>query len=256
MSQDTLLEMVNGIALELRLPEVGSVISATDKNTKTILSSVIQAAERDVFRGNDWAVLIGELVFSFDGTEAVKVLPLDFDHVMNETDWDITGNRPAVGGLTPFQWQRLKYSQISTPNNRLFWMQRGQDMGVGIGLRKVLEFYPVPAASADPQFSCSYISKWYVIDGSTGAPKATFQSDNDTTAFDSQLVEQGGLVRMLRTLGMPFQSEQEEFEAMMKERSAKDQAMAKMDMTGNQKIAPAYPNTPGYTPVGYGRRWW
>ena len=248
--------MVNSILLELRHSKTGTVIGNSDKNIETVFDAVKHATEIDVFRGHDWSILQRLFEVYFSDAIDYYILPLEYDHIMNETAWDHGNQRLAIGGLTAVDMQMLKNAQMAAPSGRISFMELGHDFGPGVGLRKALEFYPKPAETTPPivGFSCYIISKNYILDGDDNSTKDSFTKDDDTTAFDTELVKQGALVRMLRTLGMSFQSEQEDFDAMIKERAAKDQATRNAHMEGGRRGAAAYPNTPGYVPVGWSRR--
>ena len=254
MAQQTLLEIANSIALQIRFNQIKTVFGNNDKNVATIFDAIKSAAEIDVFRAHMWAVLQREFVISYDGS-TYYILPLEFDYIVNDTDWDVLNSRKGFGGMTPYDFQAIKYAQIAPPSDRPTWQQTVNDFGTGLGIRRCIEFFPVPAAMptpGDPSFSFIYMSKWYALDGSTNEPKEAITSDGDTYILDTHAIEKGALVRMLRTLGLSFQSEQEEFQAIMKDRKAKDQAMRDIDTTGGRAGLYGYPNTPGYVPRGFG----
>ena len=53
----TFLEIANNVAIKVRLPEMTSCFSSSDRNAKVIKLSIIDSAERDIFRRFDWSFL-------------------------------------------------------------------------------------------------------------------------------------------------------------------------------------------------------
>lgn len=256
MSEATLLEMVNTVATEVRFPSVTNVIGNTNENTVAIYTALKKVMERDVYRAHPWAALRGYIEVTFDGVTEFWPLPTNFDSILNSTAWDILNNRPATGALDPYQWQKITKSQTTIPNQTMFYSIGSHDYGAANGgVKKCLFFWPdQPVASPpSPGFSAAYMSNWYVLDASTREQKRVFTSDGDTTLIDSELIEQAALVRMLRTLGLGFKAEKEEFHLMLKDRKTKDGGTTDLDMTGPHDLSPAYPNTPGFVPGG---GWW
>ena len=255
MSDATLLEIANGIAIEIRFPTFGSLIGNSSKNAIAVLNAIKKGVERDVFRSDNWNGLRYPFQVTFDGTNDIYQLPQKFDSILNQTAWDVINERPAMGPVDTYQWMELTRSNIATPNQYLFY--KLVDHNFGSGLVKAIEFYPSQEAGSSVGFECWYISKWYVKDGSTGEDKRYFTADNDKTIIDSELVEQAGLVRMLRSLGLSFQDELEELQSLLKERGTKDGGMTAIDMRGPMRMYP-YPNIPGFVPPAawaWGRKW-
>lgn len=265
MSEATLLDMVNTVATEVRFPTVTNVLGNKDENTVAIYTALKKAMERDVYRAHPWAALRGYFEVAFDGSTNYWPLPLDWDSPLNSTAWDVINQRPARGALDPYQYQKISKSQLTIPNQTMFYTITSYDFGVqGGGTRKAMLFYPTPmpetlvyddqgSATLGVGFSMAYMTNWYVLDASTRAKKRSFGSDGDLTLIDSELVEQATLVRMLRTLGLGFAEEKIEFDMMLQNRKQKDGGSTDLDMTGPHDMAPAYPNTPGFVPGG---GWW
>ncbi len=271
MSEATLLEMVNTVATEVRFPQVTNVIGNKNENTVAIYTALKKAMERDVYRAHPWASLRGIFEVVPDGVTEYWRLPQNFDSVINSTAWDVVNQRPATGALNPYQWQKITKSQLTIPNQTLFYsitsydfgFSQGEEGGTYEGVKKCVIFWPspLPESLGEDQgdivslvrFSVAYMTNWYVLDASARYTKRAFTNDGDTTLIDSELVEQATLVRMLRTLGLGFQAEREEFQIMLKDRKSKDGGAADLDMTGPHDLSPAYPNTPGFVPGG---GWW
>ena len=266
MARDTLLEIVNKVALDLRFPTTSQVIGNSDKNVQTILSAVKDVAETDVFRAHAWACLSQPFTITFDGITEYWPLPDDFDYIINGTDWSIKDSVPAGGGLGPVEFQALRYANLSSPLRNMNWTQVGHNFDAAgqdpIGVKKALLFHPSPQAPlyedrngvpvSVPAFSCFYVSNYYVLDGVQFFAKEKLTQDSDTYLFDTEMVSQGTLIKMLKTLGRPFQAQQETFQEILDDRRRKDSAMANIHTEGRGN-AP-YPNTPGYVPSSYNRR--
>lgn len=261
MSEATLLDMVNTVATEVRFPTVTNVIGNNDENTVAIYTALKKAMERDVYRAHPWAALRGYFEIVFDGITEYWPVPLDWDSPLNSTAWDVINQRPARGALDPYQYQKISKSQLTIPNQTMFYTITSHDFGASTGgategTRKCVLFYPTPMSETPVGqigFCMAYMTNWYVLDASTRAKKLKFGSDGDLTLIDSELVEQATLVRMLRTLGLGFAEEKIEFEQMLTNRKQKDGGSTDLDMTGPHDMTPAYPNTPGFVPGG---GWW
>jgi len=253
MSDSTLLEMCNTVAVEIKFPKIIQVVGNDDQGVMSIFAAIRKGLERDVYRGHQWAALRGYIEITFDGVTEFWPVPENFDSMMNQTGWDIVNQRPARGALDPYQWQMLTKSQLTIPNQELYFMITSHDFSGTTGVKKCITFYPSKPLSTSPNFSLGYMTNWYVLDHDTNQMKRKFTHDEDTIAIDSECVEQAALVRMLRSLGMGFQSEEEEFNELIRERRQKDGGSTNMDMTGPRSLTPAYPNTPGHVPVGHGR---
>ena len=259
MSEATLLEMCNTVATEVRFPAMTNIIGNSNENAVAIYTALKKAMERDVYRAQPWSALRSIIEITFDGTTEFWPLPLNYDSIINSTAWDIVNLRPARGALDPYQWQKVTNMQLAYPGvfmyytitSHEFLVQPGQEFG---GVKKCIRFFPEQPVLTPPGpgFTAAYMSNYYVIDASTRNQKRVFESDGDLTLIDSELVEQATLVRMLRTLGLGFAAEKEEFHAMLKNRSEKDGGATVLNMAGTG-VGVGYPNTPGFVPGG---GWW
>lgn len=275
MSKATLLEMVNTVATELRFPKAANIIGNDDKNIVAIFTALKKSMERDVYRAHQWAALREVFNVIPDGSTEYWKLPLDYDSILNGTAWDVENKRPAVGSLDSYQWENLTKSRLTPSNQTLFftvtsyyfssWIQPeggGDDLQLSGETRDCILFWPSPLpvmigqGDISARFSVAYMKNWYILDASTNHSKQLFDNDGDKTILDSELIEQATLVRMLRTLGLGFTAEKEEFDWMLKDRRTKDGGMTAIDTTGPFNTAAAYPNTPGYSPMAGSRRWW
>jgi len=266
MAQATLLEMCNTIAAQMRMPQLRSVIGNSDRNAIAIYTALKKGIERDVIRSNQWDEMVVDAEIIGNGLNYPYALPLDFDHLVNGTFWDVNNNCPAAGPLDPYQWSALINSETTVsarPMNFRFLSYNFSKIPQfpGVGRRPALEFYPLLPAQviaieggSSTRFRYSYMSKWYVLDGGTFAPKEKFSSDGDTTVVDTEMMEQAGYTRMLRSVGLAFQSEQDELMAMISERRQKDGGMTRINMAGRGPVP--RPNLgPDYATFRSGRRW-
>lgn len=263
MSTKTLLQMAQEVATEIRFPQITQVFGNSDKNVVAIFDAIKKATERDVFRSNTWAEMVGTSNIIDTNTRSdhtwVYALPDNFDSMIRESAWDNTRDLPIVGGLTTHEWNDLIYSNDNLGTQqlyfRIFLNERTDDGDGGTGLtyyEKSLQIARVENGdSVDIAFS--YRKKYYVVDPTTGAPKSDWEADTDITVFDSELIVLAATVRMLRSLGRSYGDQANELTALMKERRLKDGAHARKIDIGRGKIVD-YINTPGYPMPARGRR--
>lgn len=251
MTDKTLLEIAQAVAIEIRYPEISSVFGNSSSNVVAIFDAIKKAAERDVFRAHDWAYLL-EFMDVSGATSTNNVvsvsLPVDYDHILAETAWDAINDRPAVGGLTDYEWNSLFYSSDNVDDILYYRIRRESDAG-GEGPQtysNYLQLAKIPNGQSY-QFVCSYKRSYFVVDGVTGEPKATWSGDTDKTVLDSELIVTAATVRMLRSLGRGYGDQAAEYQALLKDARQKNGAVARtISMNGRKQSD--YLNIPNYPP--------
>lgn len=262
MKTRSLLEICNNVALQLRFDQFTNVIGNTSKNASTVLLAVKQGLERDVFWHHPWAVLRRTSYFSFSANKGYYVLQTDFDHIINDTAWDLARGVPAVGPLDAVQWASV-VSQES-PFESVTFTIRGYEPAsidpggggrsvVGTGGTGLVPYqlavfvYPTPSVpSAGPALRFEYISSEKVR-ASNGTAKSSFTADTDIPILDPDLVEHAGYVRALRLLGLQFADEMSELQEAMKVVSRRDGGFVRMQ--GHREARTFAVNTPNHYPT-------
>ena len=243
----TVLQIGNAAAANCGLPQQTALYGNSNQNALRILQAVKDGAGRDVFRGNDWAVLQSEHTFSTDGSTAYAV-PSDFDRLINGTLWDRTNERPLVGPVTAQQWQRYESGLDGlTGLTKLFRITGGVILVGGFAGDKVIKIYPTTSTGETIAFE--YISNEYVITAQDGNLIPEITSDINVFIFDDDLVEVATTWRLLRNLGMTYADEKIEFEALMDERMANDGGAGSLSMQLRSTWQIGDPNIPD---TGYG----
>lgn len=271
MKTRSLLEICNNVATQLRFETFTNVIGNTSRNAQLVLLAVRQGLERDVFWHHPWAILRRTAYISFSANKSYYILAPDFDHVVNDTAWDIISKSPAVGPLDPVQWASVLAQQ--EPFGTVTFTIRGyepativpapgpnpgnQDPALTGGARGTgnsktpyqlaVFIYPAPEAnSAGPALMFEYISNECIV-GTNGAAKTKFTADADVPVLDADLVEHAGYVRALRMLGLQFADEASELQEAMRVVSRRDGGYVRMQ--GHREARAYSLNTPNHYPV-------
>jgi hypothetical protein len=104
--------------------------------------------------------------------------PSDWGKPLNDTGWDRTNRWPLLGPKSPQEWQNFKSGIVYAGPRERFRL-----------LHNAFAINPPPPNGLT--FALEYISKGFVIDATTGANKAAFTNDNDTTIYRDSLLITG-----------------------------------------------------------------
>lgn len=224
----TFLEIANNIAVKIRLPELTNCYSSSDRNAKAIRLSIIQGAERDIYRAFDWSFLTKKYEFSTVVDQPYYDLPSDYGRIVDETFWNNTSEREVAGPMGTKKWAMYE--------NDTFGVSAIDYVSRILPVDGVKKMHLIQTPSAVESMSYYYISDRYVTNESSLVN--SFQSDDDTTLLDDDLVEQSALWRTLRILGLDYGEEKVEFIAMLKEQSAHDGGAMVLDQSrpSGQKV--------------------
>ena len=217
----TLLEICQQAAQEAALYVPSSIVGNPD-DTAVRLLAVAQAEGKTLARRYNWTVLQVEHTFTTVNGTASYDLPSDFRQIIDETVWNRSQFWDVRGGLTPQEWQEWKSSFLggSTYRNRY-------------RLKPLLgtdKFYIDPTPDAAEDYVFEYISNnWCQSSGGTG--QAAWAADTDTPRIDAYLLERGVIWRMLRALGMDYQSERQDYENEVVKAYARDGGLYTLDQS-------------------------
>jgi hypothetical protein len=233
----TFLEIANNVAIGVRLPEMTACFSSADRNAKVIKLSIINAAERDIFRGSDWSFLTKRHAFTtIDGTDNYS-LPADYHRSIPTTFWNNTSQRVVLGPTCIESWAMYR--------NNAFGVSAIDYVCKILPVDGVNKLFLIPTPGGEEAISYYYISDRYVKYRGILVP--AFTGDDNETIFDDDLVESGALYRTLRTLGLDYGEERLEFTSLRKERTSHDGGAEILNM------APGYGSLGANTPlVGMG----
>ena len=221
----TFLEIANNIAVKVRLPNMANCFSSSDRNAKVIKLAIINGTKRNVFRAFDWSFLCHQETFTTVSGVGAYDLPDDFDRFIPMTNWNTVSQRRITGPIHIQKWALYKNDAFGV--SVLDYVCR---MIPGTDGELQMKLEPVPSAAEE--ISYWYIKNGYVWNSSQQRWVSEFSGDDDTTMFDTDLVEQAGLYRTLRVLGLDYGEEKYEFEQMLSERTAHDGGSDALDMAG------------------------
>ena len=276
--------MANNIALLSHLDEVTQVIGNDNKNAKIILLCIKQGIDRDVWRAHSWSVLRRFYSFVESPVEAIYPLPDDFGWYVNDSAWNITTKERMLGPLDSYQWQKrvIPDSTLSDRYTAFMFAGIGDQWSIGGSASynqyspriiinptpgggstsSIIDSYvqigddPVEGGSIggisegdwQPQaFSIAYISR-NLVAGADGSAKSVFSADSDRPIIASSIVEQAGLVRLKRSLGISFADDMDELQSLIQNWKRKEGGMKRMNAVSRNRSR-FIPNVPD---SGYG----
>ena len=115
----TLLEIIQTVAPEIKLPVPGYVIGNPDSNAQLLLSM----AKREMWLEMTefvWPQLVKELTITLVSGTAAYAFANDHDRQLFETHWDRTQHWPLLGPVSPQEWQEIKSGTITSFPRRRF----------------------------------------------------------------------------------------------------------------------------------------
>jgi hypothetical protein len=115
--------MCQNVAIELGLPDIDMVVSATGKNEKKLLKFLLRTGE-DIKLRLEWPQLRKTHTITMVDGQANYALPADFDTVVHNTHWDRANQWPLIGPLTMQEW-RARQEGVSTAGIRARFIVRG-----------------------------------------------------------------------------------------------------------------------------------
>lgn len=175
----TWLEVVNLVARSVGHPVTTDVAASEDEAIQRLGFYANQACV-ELLTMSDWQSLIktGTIAIVADSpgqTEKGFDLPTDFDSFVDHTQWNSDNQLPAVGPVSPQDWQWLivREAQITT---RFMWRIRADQLWIK----------SPPVASQD--FTFEYISKNWAVDEDGTTPKELMTKNGDYHLFAWNLV--------------------------------------------------------------------
>lgn len=128
--------------------------------------------------------------------------PVDYQRIIDRTQWDKSKHWEMLGPESPQQWQWLKSGYIST-GPRIRWRILGNTFQIW------------PGVSTSEYLGFEYVSKYWAVDGVTSASKAAFTLDSDTAQFDTRLLVAGLKLKYFGIKGFETQILQDEYDAIL-----------------------------------------
>lgn len=189
----TALTIVQNACARLGIPVPLVVFASTDPQTIQ-LRALLNQSGGELAANKDWVRLMVQQEFSTVAAEIqTSAIPADFDHILNDSMWDRTTDRPVYGPLNPQEWQREKAGPTFTSVYYAFRI-RGTDM----------LFTPTPTAGDSVYYE--YITKNW-CESSAGVGQDAFAADTDVSRLREELHTLDLIWRFKAAKGLDFQAE-------------------------------------------------
>jgi hypothetical protein len=164
--------------------------------------------------------------------------PSDYQRIIDRTQWDKSKHWEMLGPESPQQWQWLKSGYIAT-GPRIRWRILGNTFQIW------------PGVSTSEYLGFEYVSNYWVIDGNTGARKASFTSDGDTCLFDDRLMVAGLKLKYFGIKGFETQILQDEYDSILDSVKGEEQGAPMLSfaprlssyLLGPENIPDSFPTT-------------
>jgi hypothetical protein len=175
---------------------------------------------------NQAALTTGVGQFTFGQSD--YALPADFERVIDNTIWDRSRFWAMRGPQSPQQWQLYKSSVIGRAS-----IQRRYRFREIAGVQK-FSIDPVPTDNGSAMVFEYVSNAWCKSSG--GAKQTSWQADTDVGILDEYLITLGSRWRMMRSLGLSYQEELDEYERQVGKAVAHDGGEAILDMTPSDRL--------------------
>lgn len=177
----TLIEIVNTVARSVGHPTTTDVASAQDEAIMRIAYYANLACSELAIMHN-WQSLSKTAVLLVEADTVGQQekgfdLPADFKAMTDDTQWDRSTQLPAIGPVNAQDWQWLVVRNTMITTRFLWRIRQGQ-----------LWVKSPPPPGAPQPLSFEYLSKYWAVDGVTGAAKEVMAQNSDFHIFPWQLV--------------------------------------------------------------------
>jgi hypothetical protein len=185
---------------ELGLPVTS--VAATDALT-TQLVALLNKAGRELAK-LPWSHLVQRTTVTTTAATSYA-LPSDYGRMVDQSGWDVTGQLPLVGPLSPQEWEALQARSTISSLGTAFrvWLNR---------------LYIYPSTTTGKTLAYEYRSAFWVagFDGALTAPDEVLVSNNgDLVWFDFQLAVAALKVAWKREKGFDSTSAEQDFQAAL-----------------------------------------
>lgn len=194
---DTVLQVVQDVAVECGLASPATVVGNTDKNV-TLMRTLLKSVGRGLVLENAW--LQCTLEHTFETTSATSyTLPADFQTMVDQTGWNRTSKNPILPASRQ-EWQHLKARDIGTT---LYVVFKPKDLTIEI---------PTDHTVGDT-IAFEYRSRYWVgLTGTTTPTKDAPTLDTDVVCLDVQLITRALKRAFLRAKGFDSSAADQDFD--------------------------------------------
>ena len=237
---ETANTLINRAAVEVGLNSDADPVGSPDE-TYVQMQALLDSMGQELVNLYDWPILVRTWTIdtSADPT-GIYDLPADYDHMINQTQWDMNNTVPVAWPLSPQQWQYLEGTNLVSQS-------------IYASLRQFddkLEVYPQPAPPTI--ISLEYISRnWVMEQGQTVPNRDIISTGSDLIMYDPLLVVKMLKMKYLQAKGLPAMDAAMEFDTMLQARMSKAQG-APMLNAGRSGRRYHYINGSNAPDTGYG----
>ena len=231
----TILNMLEDAANDIGLPVLTS-IADNDKTVKQLLRMANKEGKA-LLQRNDWQnsreIIIHTAVSATSQGNILAICSVTaasvtgtstyFGHLINDTIWDQTQQRPVFGPLGPQHWQGLVASSTTGPFSE-YRIHRNTLLSI-----------PVPAAGNIWQFE---VKTPFFCENSTGQGQDRWRSDGDVGRFDEEIMTLGIVWRYKKAKGMDYAEDFNEYERRVLDEMCRDGSKQTLDVGGDYDYKP------------------
>lgn len=196
-------------------------------NTSLTAVRLLRAAQREgqrLSRRHNWTALIRTHTITTTTTDTFAI-PSDLRFFIDDTAWDRTNYRKMRGSLTPREWEIEKSAlQANVRLNKRFRLAWDSTTSA-----RAIVFHNT--LTAGETLVIEYVSNSW-CESSTGTAQTSWAADTDVARLDEDLIEMGVMWRFLRSLGLSYLDEKDEYEDAVKLAIAQDQPLETIRMAG------------------------
>ena len=146
-----------------------------------------------------------------------------FGHIINDTIWDQTQQRPVYGPLGPQHWQGLVASSTTGPFSE-YRIQRNELLTI-----------PIPSAGNIWQFE---VKSRFFCESAAGLGRDRWKSDGDKGRLDEEVMTLGIIWRYKKAKGMDYSEDFMEYERRVINEMGKDGGKPTLDQGGDYEYRP------------------
>lgn len=223
---NTPLQILIDACAEIGLVQPTVVASSTDTNIIRLLA-MLNREGRDLARARDWTVLTRTHSFTTVTDQDEYDLPSDYDHLINDTEWDREGLMPLQGPLNPRDWETIQSGgPAGTGTGRRYRLVRSASSTT----RKIV-ISPTPDVD-DDELAFEYVSNGWCTASNGTTLKTAFTVDTDLALLNQDLLTLGTIVRFKRSVGLDYSSEADEYNQALNREKSRDRPSRTLSMAG------------------------
>lgn len=205
----TLLTIAQDILKETKASTIPTTIIGNNQAAAKQVLEALDIAIVNVARSYEWQELQKEHTFNTVASTQGYNLPSDFDRIIDNTFWNTTRQRDAIGATTPREWRILTNSTITGATfNDYYRIRTNQTL-----------LFPIPTAVES--FIYEYITN-EIVDSSGGVGQTGWEADTDVPNVDEYLVRLDATWRLLNMQGKAYAEKQREFDLALAERISRN----------------------------------